>query len=189
MNQRLETPAAIRALDLDEVKAHLRIVGTDEDSHLERLMLAAEQWCEAETGRALCTQTWKFRLDCFPCGEIVVPHPPLQSITAIQYVDTAGATQTLAAPDYQVDIYTEPARVASGYGLSWPATREVYNAVTVTAVCGYLNAAAVPQKLKQAMLLVLAHLYEHREEVSDFQTFQVPKASEWLAAPYRVHVF
>jgi len=189
LNQQLHAAPTVRALDLDEVKAHLRIVGTDEDSHLDRLILAAEQWCEAETGRALVTQTWKFRLDCFPCGAIVLPHPPLQSISAIAYVDTTGAAVTMYPAEYDVDIYTEPARVAPGYGLNWPSTREVYNAVTVTAVCGYGNAAAVPQKLKQAMLLVLAHLYEHREEVGDFQTFQVPKASEWLAAPYRVHVF
>jgi uncharacterized phiE125 gp8 family phage protein len=189
VNQRLVTAATIRALDLNEVKAHLRIFGTDDDSHLDRLIVAAEQWCEAETGRAITTQTWAFALDCFPCGEITLPRPRLASITSIQYVDTNGATQTLAAPDYQVDAFSEPARIMPAYGKAWPATREVYNAVTITAVCGYGNAATVPQALKQAMLLMMGHLWEHRETVSDFQVFEVPKAAEWLAAPYVVHVF
>ena len=190
MNEKRIDEPDFEVLDADEVRDHLRIVDTDEDDHLERLIIAAREWCEAETNRALATQTWQFALDCFPCdGEISIPHAPLQSITSITYVDSAGATQTLPTTEYQVDTFSVPARVKPAYGKSWPTTREVYNAVVITAECGYADQTEVPQKLKQAMLLVIAHLYEHREEVSDFQTFQVPKASEWLAAPYRVHAF
>ncbi len=190
MNERRTVGPSAEPIDLDEAKDHCRIVSSTDDAYVQRLIIAAREWAEAATGRALITQTWVFRLDCFPAhGEIMIPHSPVQSISSVSYLDTAGATQTLDSADYSVDIYSLPARLRPSYGNCWPSTRQDYNAVTITAVCGEADAADVPEKLKQAMLLVIGHLFEHREEVSDFQVFQVPKASEWLAEPYRIHAF
>jgi hypothetical protein len=44
----------------------------------------------------------------------------------------------------------------------------------------------IPAAFNQAMLLMIGHWYNHREEVSDFQLFEVPKAVDSLLAPLRV---
>lgn len=45
---------------------------------------------------------------------------------------------------------------------------------------------AVPASIRNAMLLMLSHWFEHRAVVSDFQLFEVPYACDMLLAPYRV---
>lgn len=95
--------------------------------------------------------------------------------------------QTLSPRLYQVDVKTDPGRIAPAYGQVWPQTRcETLNAVTIRFVCGYGLAAAVPKTIKQAMLLMIGHWFEHREEVSDFELFPVPSAVDMLLMPHRV---
>jgi uncharacterized phiE125 gp8 family phage protein len=59
-------------------------------------------------------------------------------------------------------------------------------ALIVNFVCGYTNAAAVPQAIKQAMLLIIGHLYENRSDVlTGTQINEMPLASRYLLEPYR----
>ena len=91
----------------------------------------------------------------------MVPVPPLQSVTSIKYLDTAGAEQTLASYTYRVDAVREPGRIALDYGKYWPSTYPVMNAVTVRFVAGY---ATVPEPIRWALLMLINELYEQRQE-------------------------
>lgn len=66
-----------------------------------------------------------------------MPNPPLMAIDAIVYTDTSGAQQTLAASEYQVSKFSEPARLLPAYGKSWPALRPVLDAVQIQFRAGY----------------------------------------------------
>lgn len=147
-----------------ELKAHLRIDATDEDTYLDGLLLVARKRAENVTARAFVTQTWRTKYDCFP-EAFVLPRPKLQSVTSIQYLDGAGTTQTLSADAYQVDADGEPGRIIPAYGQAWPSTRSgALNAATVTFVAGYGgNATDVPDELRHAIKLLAAHWYENRE--------------------------
>lgn len=103
-------------------------------------------------------QTWVQRLDWFPC-EIELRRPPVQSVTSVEYVDTAGSTQTLASSRYQLDASSAPGRLRPAYGDSWPTIRLIPNAVTITFVAGYLTAAAVPAIAKRLILLACEEDY------------------------------
>jgi uncharacterized phiE125 gp8 family phage protein len=109
------------------------------------------------------TQSWELTLDEFPIAAIDVPLPPLQSVQSIKYVDTAGVLQTLAAENYQVFITGLYGLVTPAYGASWPEAREQREAVTVAFTAGYGNAAAVPQAIKQWILLQVGHWHANRE--------------------------
>lgn len=174
-------------LELAETKAHLRVDTTADDDLITALITAARQWAEEHTGRDLITRTRKLYLDAFP-WVILLPHPPFQSLVAITYVDTEGATQTLSSSVYDVDSTAEPARVAEAWEQEWPHTRREMRAVTVEYKSGYGDAAAkVPQALRQAMLLLIGHWYEHREEVNIGNIVQeVPAAADRLLRMYRV---
>lgn len=55
---------------------------------------------------------------------------------------------------------------------------------------GYADAAAVPQGIKQAMLLLVGSWYENREAtISGATIAEVPFAVDALIAPYRVIEF
>jgi len=70
-------------------------------------------------------------------GMIRSPRNPLQAVSAINYVDTSGATQLLASSGYQVDSSREVARIVPAYAQTWPSTRAQLDAVTITFTAGY----------------------------------------------------
>jgi hypothetical protein len=105
-------------------------------------------------------------LDGITGNEIFMPLAPLQTLDSLKYIDTDGNLQTMTvATDTIVDNVSEPARVVPAYGTAWPATRNQINAVTLQFTCGYGAAAAVPQAIKNWMLLRIGALYENREEM------------------------
>lgn len=169
MGLKLVTAPTEQPLSTAEAKLHLRIDEdqTSEDALVADLVRAASEYCEGLQRRAYVTQTWKFTLDAFPWnsdgGAILVPKPPLQSVTSIKYVDSTGALVTLDSSEYTVDAVSQPGRIVPAYGKSWPTTRSVPNAVEVEFVCGYGLGAVVPFAEKQAMKLLTGHWYLHRE--------------------------
>lgn len=170
---RLITGPTAEPLTVDEVKEHLRIDRTDEDTQLADLIKAARQDLDSREGRlmgvALITQTWELVLDGFPIladrhcyGQIEIPIRPLQSVVSIKYDDVNGAEQTLPSTDYIVDTASHQGRVVLTPDKSWPGTRNSIQAVRVRFVCGYGTKGDVPFHFRQAMLLKVAHHYRHR---------------------------
>lgn len=162
MALRLTVDPATEPVSTAEAKAQMRVVSSADDTLIAALIVAARQQAENILGRALMQQTWQKTLDEFP-DAIELPYPPIQSVTTLDYVEPDGTTVTLAAGSYVVDTASEPGWIVPAYGYDWPDTREQINAVIVTYVTGYADAAAVPQAIKQWILLMVAHYYENRE--------------------------
>lgn len=140
-----------------------------EDDLLTALITAARQDCEKFQNRRYITQTWELWLDAWPDKDFIeIPLPPLQSVSSIKYYDTEDTEATFSSDDYFVDTKSEPGRVSLNYGESWPSTTlRPANGVCVTFVAGYGDEASdVPRNIYQAILLLLGHLYENREAVS-----------------------
>lgn len=180
MGLSLTSAPASEPVTLTEAKAHLRETGTGQDTLITSLITAARRWCEQYQQRAYITQTYTLKLDGFPCEPegitgpvILLPKPPLVSVTSITYVDGDGASQTVSASDYVVQTDTTPGQIALAYDDTWPVTRAQENAVTVVYVAGYGAAAAVPETVKAAIKLVLADLYRVRE-TSIIGTIETP---------------
>lgn len=83
----------------------------------------------------------------------------------IKYYNTSDTEVTFSSADYFVDTKSEPGRIVLNYDKSWPSTTlRPANGVCVTFVAGYGDAATdVPEKVKQALLLLIAGWYEQRE--------------------------
>lgn len=149
-------------------KAHLRIDQDDEDALIADLGVAAREYFEEETGRQLIETTWEMRMDGFPTNSllpIVIPRPPLQSVTSITYND-GSSIQTWDASKYTVET---PAGIGAGNGLVYPKVGENYpttavvpGAVTVTFVAGYGH-DLVPSGIKRTLLALIGDLYANRE--------------------------
>ncbi len=185
MSIKVITSPATEPVTIDEAKLHLRVDGTDENALITSLIKAARQGAEHLTGRALMSQTLELALDCFP-GVIKLPRPPFVSVTSVKYVDLAGDEQTLA--DYQLDGYSEPARLAPAYGQAWPSTRCQPNAVLIRYQAGYANAAAVPDEIKSWVLLRIGMLYANRESVATGVSVSTVPYVDRLLDAYRTYL-
>lgn len=174
-----------------EAKSHLRVDHSDDDTLIDGLIVAARQWAEGFLQRQLVTATWKLYLDYFPLdgSAIRLPLPPTQSVSSVQYIDEDGVLQTWDASKYILDKESQPARLQPAYEQEYPATRDVPNAVTITFVAGYGLAAAVPGPHKSAIKLVVAELYERREQlVIGAPVSRAPFTAEALLWPDRMEV-
>lgn len=186
----LTTAPTKEPLLVDDLRRHLRVDTAEEDFLLETWLVAARRHVEAYTGAALLAQTWEARLDEFPAeSSIELPRNPVSSIASIQYVDTAGATQTFAGSNFDLVAPADPLggawSVALGYGKSWPAARGHVGDVRISFVAGYADRKDVPQELLAAMLLIAADLFENREGQSNEGSFAPNPTIRSLLAPFR----
>lgn len=187
MRLRLVTPPIAEPVTLAEAKAHLRIEHALDDAYIGTLITAARQHAEEVCWRAFVTQTWELVLDGFPStDDIELPKGKLASITSVTYIDDDGASQVLAAAEYETDTVSMPGRLVLAYDATWPATRDAWNAVAVRYVVGEA-VGAVPAPVKQAILLLVSQLYEHRTpEVIGATIAPVQFAVDALLRPYRL---
>lgn len=184
----ITTPAATDPVALTEAKAHLRVDHSDEDTLITSLISAATQWAQNYTRRQFVTATFTMTLDGFPAGKAIeLPRPPLVSVTTFTYTDTNGDSQTVAGSVYGERVDSVPGRLHLLSGQSWPATLVQDGVVSIVYVAGYGAASAVPESVKAAINLLVAHWYEHREEVIvGTITSRVQVAAESLLNAYRV---
>lgn len=203
MSLTLITGPTEEPVSVSEAKAFIRQDADVDDSLIEMLIRAARQHIDGRDGwlgRALVTQTWDLSLDRFPflidpiglpmlydsiTPAIVLPLPPLASITSVKYIDPNGATQTLATNAYVVDTASQPGRLAPVFGTTWPSTQLVLNAVTIRFVAGYGAASDVPEGLKLGIEALVAHWYENREAVGP-SLVPLPMHVDALLAPFRI---
>ena len=102
---------------------------------------------------------------------------PVASITSIKYTDTAGVEQTITSTNYALSLYGEARRVNPDYLYQWPTTEDSAEAVRVRYVTGY---TAAPQAVKAAILLLVGHLFENRQAVSELSAEEIPMGARAL---------
>jgi len=187
---KISTGPSAAVVATSTAKTWMRISHSDEDSLIASLITRATNYVENETRRQLINATYTFSFDMFPHGDVIYsPVSPLGSVTSITYLDADGASQTLASSVYGVDIIRDPGRIYLKSGQEWPSTLDQDQAVTITAVSGYgASSSDVPEPLIQAVLMLAAHFYEHREAVDPKGTTfaPVPMGVERLILQYRV---
>jgi len=186
--QRTVAPGVV--VTTQELKDHFRetLVDANNDTLIASYGAAAEDALEGELARAFLTQTWVLKLYVFPTFEIRLPRPPLTSVSSISYLDTAGSPVTLASDQYTVDTSPEPGRILKPYGITWPATRAIDNAVTITYVTGHATAGAVPVAIKTMIKLLAAEIYENRErgQADAISMWRENPTHERLMSKYRL---
>ena len=188
MTFEVTTPPGVEPITWAELRDHLRLDTDDEQALGERWITTARELVERDTGQALISQTIAAYWDAFE-PVLYLPRSPVQSVTTVQYVDAAGATQTVPVADWQLDKVSKPARLAPAPGLDWPNTRHAaFNAVIVTFVAGYGGAGTdVPDTFTQALYLIAGHWFDHREEVVDRTLSRMPLAADNLLKRHFAH--
>lgn len=177
-------PPAAEPVTLAQARAFLRIDGSDEDEVVAGLIRAACRYVETETRRALMAQGWRTVVAGRALRRPVTLSPgPLIAVSAVTAYDAGGTPAVLAAGQWRL----ETGAAAPAVVLSPEAARHAVNGVEIDFDAGFGSTAeAVPQPLIQALLMLVAHWYEHREAVAlGVAAGAVALGVAALTAPYR----
>ena len=147
-------------ITLADARQACRLTSQDEDDELRGWIDEAVARLQDETWRQFCTATYTLTFDSF-ANKLILPRPPLASVSSITYLDVAGVSQTLATSVYEVVTNQTPGLVRLKYAQSWPNVRGHADVITVTFLAGW-TAAATPTWVKQSVKYLVAHLYEFR---------------------------
>ncbi|MCL4766442.1 MAG: head-tail connector protein [Hyphomicrobiaceae bacterium] len=183
----LTAAPAVEPITVDEAKAHLRIDHGEEDALLASLIATSRLQIEAAVGIALITQSWSWRLDAWPDpSAVALPMRPVQSVDAVRIMAADGSIEALSPEQFLVDGASLQPRLLSTSGAwSLPGARALGIEIAFTA--GFGGAASdVPPPIRQALLILVAHWYEHREAAGVGEAAaRIPDPVSALLTPYR----
>ena len=170
------------ALDLTEVKVHLRVDHDTEDNYISDLIYAVQDMLEPPDGwlgRALARADYRLTLPGFS-SIIKLPAPPFVELKAFKYFDVDGDEQTVDADDYRV-IEKDIAYIEIVSGKAWPMLQSGrLDPVKVEYTAGYNGSANVPQAIRQYMMMQISQLYDMRSLVNAQQVRRTPYVANML---------
>ena len=168
-----------------DLKAHMRVTHTAEDTLISALRSAAVSWIEEHCNIKLGSYTARGYLPGF--YNAYIPIGPVTAISEVKYQTTADKDyttdlSTLAADNWYTDTISQPARIAFR---DYPQTYEyALTPVVVTFTAGYSD---MPAPVLQAIRLLVADMYENRqEEVSGTITTRLKFGLDALLNPFRI---
>lgn len=191
-------------ITLAEARAQCRLVPDQslsppahpDDDQLTSMIAAARQTAEKFMRRAIVETVYEWKFDDFPSRSdqaLQIPRNSVISVDSISYTDDNGDTQTFT----QFTTLLGPADsvILPAFEQSWPDCRGHLGDVTVTFKAGFAPTddsppdyrANVPEDIKSALKLLVAHLYYNRSAVEiDVSPSELPMGVKALLWPYRI---
>ena len=188
MTAALITAPALEPVTLADAKAHLRLDTDDDNQLLTAAIVAARVHVEALTRRLLIEQSWRVYLDQWPRKRIVRLTPaPLISVDVVTVYDAEGDPTVVSEDDYEVDTVAVPGRLVLS-GTAPVVVGKAVNGIEIDVTAGYgPSSVDVPAPLRQAIMMLVAHWYEHRGAVGHDMAGAIPPLGfDALIAPYRI---
>lgn len=189
-------------ISLMEAKVYLRVDHDAEDELMQHFIKCARQAVEAFTARSLMLQTWQMTVNSGfgsmisstdyllgihskGMGGIELARSPfIELMKAPVLVDEYGRRDI---HDYRLDTAGRVARIHFGSSLAQFLSGQGHLEILFKAGYGE-HPEEVPAPLRQAIIMVVAELYEKRQSANDNQ-FIAPVLSDGviqLIRPYRV---
>ena len=179
---------ALEPVTVEEAKEHLRVDGTHEDVLISSLIVTSRLHIEAALGLSLVSQAWKLVLDAWPMDAVVnIPMRPVIAVNTITVFAADGSGEVIEPANYVVDLASSPPRIAT-QGATWPKPMRAVNGIEIDFVAGYgAMASDVPAPIRHALMLLVAHWYEHRDpiEIGSLRT-AIPDSVSQLLKPFRM---
>lgn len=156
-----------------EAKAQARITSSYEDTLIGDYISAASAAIDGPygmAGRIFGAQTWEYMADRLP-QKFLIPVPGADTIVSFTYFDADDNSQTLTASDfYYVVPRDDGILMHQKDGAVLPRANERPDALTIRVSGG----GTVPERIKHAALLTVAHWFDERE------MGEVPMAAQHL---------
>lgn len=178
----------VEPLSLAEAKAHLRLETAADDALVTSLIITSRLHVEAALGIALTTQQWTLVLDTWPArGTVAIPMRPVTQVSAVRVRAADGTPADLDPASYILEGAGLPPRLVAANG-ALPQPGRAAGGIEIDFTAGFGSAAAdVPQPIRHAVKLLVAHWYEHREPIEiGSPATAIPAAVSELLKPYSV---
>lgn len=155
----LLSPIATQPLSLGETKRHLYLseVDASRDQEVQRLIQAAREQWEHDTGSITTTRQLSVSVSSLEGVAIRLPGRPLQSVESIEYYDRSNQWQIVDPSVYGVDVSSGTLVLSEGQ--AWPEVANRWDAILISYTAG-VSQADVPAIAKQAMLLQVAYFFD-----------------------------
>ena len=213
-NKRTTDPAVepVTVAEMDQFLRGDNVIESVDGSLIEGLIVAAREYVEEFTRRALITQTWTMYMDRWPqtqdplgwwdgvregsissgdARSLTLPIGPLQSVTSVKTFDQDNSEALFDDANYFLNTTATPGEVILNTGVVWPPFTRTRNGIEVVYVAGYGDAATdVPASLRMAIKQLVTHWYENRELVktqSDQNQAMSPVHVQSILNRYKVH--
>ncbi|MEO1747228.1 MAG: head-tail connector protein [Pseudomonadota bacterium] len=184
MASTLVIPPAAPPVTLAEAKAHLRVTHDDEDSLIEDLIGAATRFLADNDGICLLRQTWRYFIDDIASTRCIYRFPAI-GINQATAFDGDGNASIIDPTHIELETRKRPAELkfddVSVHAIS-------ANGAEVDIDFGFGETPLdVPDTLKRALLVLIAHWYEFRAEVAPKdQPVSIPDQYNRLVASFRL---
>ena len=181
----LVTPPDSAPVSLADAKVHLRVDHDDDDALIEGLIGSATEHLDGWIGVGgfcLAVQTWRQDFDAFS-KDMRLALGPVIDVTSVAWRNEAGTLSTVSSSNY--DLRTDSAGrslIRFDIGFSFPSGLHESRAVSITYRAGH---AVVPNPLRVAIMMLVAHWYGNREAVAAVASTALPMGVASLIAPYR----
>jgi uncharacterized phiE125 gp8 family phage protein len=178
---------------LSDLKSQTYYNGTRHDGLLESFGDAAQEYIEEVSRRLFTANDYELYIDGFPGKPFYYsinddvfffPVSPVNSITSISYlsngsfVDVDSSVYILGAGNYM------PQSIILNHGQSWPGCPDDQpENVRITFNAG--GDGAVNNRVKQAVRLLTAHFWEHREASTEVKLDSIPFGVKALINSFR----
>jgi len=162
-----ENEVSADALPVEDFKAHLRLGrgfsgDSVQDAVLDSFLRAALSAIEGRTGKALISRDFVWTSAVWGARGQVFPVAPVTVIAEVAMLDGDGGENVIAPTRYRLDHDTSRS-VLRPRGVGLPSVT-ADGAIRVRFSAGYGPAwSDLPADLAQAVMLLAAHYYEHRE--------------------------
>lgn len=169
------TAATTTPVSLQEAKDHVYVTTDNYNEDVKRKLAEAVDYVQRRVpGHVQLSQaTYDLVLDEFPDGgdddRITLTPGPVKSVSWIKYYNSSGTLTLYGSSNgstasstsyYFVAPTDDPGYVVPAFGVTWPATRDRPDAVTVRYVAGYASQSAVPSAYKAAIKLKFEELWD-----------------------------
>lgn len=175
-------------IELSLIKKHLSINSSFDDGSddvlLESFAAAALEYAESDTGVSFIKTEKTVVLDGFPAGAIELLFTPIIEVVSVSYTDPSGHEQEIDPQTLRLDSRSRVYPLLyPPFTQGWPAAIAEPESVTIALQVGY---DVLPAKALSACLLLIGHLYEHREAVTTLQASELPMGVNLLLSSYRI---
>jgi uncharacterized phiE125 gp8 family phage protein len=164
-------------VSLEEAKAHLRILHTNEDFYLSSLLGVITTSIENELDKDLVDTTYSLHIySAITSGEeIHFPNNPIYNVTEV--IIKEGET-VIDSVDYSYTFTDEYIRFTS--------LPDAYTSIEIVYKKGFESSEDLPSPIKQAALLMLSDLYLYRGSIIVGKSIMIlEKSIGALLRPYK----
>jgi len=168
-----------------DLKTHLRITFSDDDSYIAALEKAAVQRLEEFANIFLLETTLRQYGNKFSDLNILFKSPIKNGNFDVKYKD-AGSWVTFTSSCELVQ-HIKPPRIYPTANATIPNTEDIFQAWRADYIVGWGAIADIPDPIIQAIKITVSDMYENRQSVIVGKTVsEIPRTAQYLINPYKI---